>query len=134
MDPPRSSTKLFTAGCTGRDPMALLDLLSTAGVRTVVDVRPQSGEDDFRALLASRGIAYRPLPALSNLFWECDDWRSRYTQFLGQVGELMATKLGGLDAPLCLLGTEPRAADCHRGLIAEFLASRGHEIEHLDAV
>lgn len=133
MDPPRSPTKFFTAGSAGRDPGVLLDLLSAAGVRTVVDVRAQTGEDDFEVRLASRGIDYRPLPALSNVFWECADWRNRYAQFLGRIGDLMTAKLGGLEAPLCLLGTELRAANCHRGLIAEFLASRGHEIEHLDA-
>lgn len=139
--------KLFTVGYSGREPEELLEVLSLAGVRTVIDVRLeaegpvggdaiQEGEGTgkrFQRLLTLRGIGYRPLMALGNIFLECEDWRERYAAFVGRIGDLLSAKLQGLEGPLCLLGGEPRATDCHRFQIAEFLASRGHDIEHLDA-
>ena len=138
--------KVFTIGCAGRKAEEFVQELSKAGVRTVVDVRSFAGDDslepsapqadpesDIRLLLSSRGIGYRLLAALGNIFLECDDWRERYALFLGRIGDLLVTKLEGLDEPLCLLGGEPRAADCHRIIIASFLASRGHQIAHLEA-
>lgn len=137
--------KLFTLGADGRGPEEVVRLLADAGVRTVLDVRlPESlaRQDALRELrqsveimedlLSRQGIAYRPVAGLGNIFLECEDWRSRYETVLSLLGELLTAKLQTLDAPLCLLGTERRAADCHRWQIGDFLAARGHQVEHLD--
>lgn len=137
--------KVFTIGYGGRTPDDLLKRLGDAGVRTVVDVRlrpdrasmgvfvkAKSPDKGIERLLASAGIAYRSLPELGNVFRECDDWRERYAELINCAGHLLVNRLDGLTAPLCLLCAERRVADCHRLQIAEFLAARGDEVEHLD--
>lgn len=137
---------LFTVGYGGRRPDDLAALLLDHGVKTVVDVRLRpdrasvgafakagSPEKGIEGLLARSGIAYRSLPELGNVFRECEDWRDRYRELLERAGELLVRRLGGLAEPLCLLCAERRADECHRALIADFLARSGEpEIRNLE--
>jgi uncharacterized protein (DUF488 family) len=137
--------KLFTIGYGGRKPEDFVQRLADAGVRTVVDVRlrpdrasmgayakAKTPDKGIERLLATRGIRYRSLPELGNVFLEYHDWRTRYATFIQRAGDLLISRLDGLEGPLCLLCAERRVADCHRLQIAEFLIARDHEIEHLD--
>jgi len=137
--------KIFTIGYGGRTPEDFVKRLTAASVCTVVDVRlrperasmgvyvkAKSPEKGIERLLASAGIRYGSLPELGNLFLDYEDWRTRYATFIGLAGELLVTRLDGLQGPLCLLCAERKVAECHRLQIAEYLASIGHEIEHLD--
>jgi uncharacterized protein (DUF488 family) len=140
-----SIMKIFTIGYGGRTPDDLVKRLRDAGVHTVVDVRlrpdrasmgifvkAKSPDKGIERLLATAGIAYRSLPELGNLFRECDDWRERYAALIKCAGHLLVNRLDELTPPLCLLCAERRVADCHRLQIAEFLTTKGAEVEHLD--
>jgi uncharacterized protein (DUF488 family) len=45
---------------------------------------------------------------------------------------MRVSPLDGVPQPFCLLCAEKRVAECHRRLIAEFLASKGNQIEHIE--
>lgn len=60
-----------------------------------------------------------------------DDWRERYRRLLEGSGDLLTERLVGLQGPVCLLCAERRPEDCHRLLIAEWLADRGWTVTHL---
>ncbi len=137
--------KLFTIGYGGQKPDDLIRRLTAAGVRTVADVRlrpdrasmgvymkAKTPDKGIERLFASGGIGYRSLPELGNVFLEYDDWRERYTAFIQCAGHLFVSRLERLEPPVCLLCAERRVAECHRLVIADFLAARGFEIEHLD--
>jgi uncharacterized protein (DUF488 family) len=119
--------------------------MTAAGVRTVADVRlrpdrasmgvyarAKTPDKGIERLFAAAGIGYRSLPELGNVFREYEDWRERYAAFIQCAGHLLVSRLDGLEAPVCLLCAERRVAECHRLSIAEFLAARGFEIEHLE--
>jgi uncharacterized protein (DUF488 family) len=137
--------KVFTIGYGGRKPDDFGRLLTDAGVRTVVDVRlrpdratmgvyakAKTPDKGIEHLLSSHRIGYRSFPELGNIFLDYDDWATRYAQLIRRAGDLLVTRLENLEGPLCLLCAERRVADCHRRQLAEFLASQGHEIKHLD--
>ena len=128
--------KIFTIGYGGRMPDRFVRLLAGAGVRTVVDVRlrpdrasigayVKAGTPDkgIERLLSAAGIRYRSLPALGNVFRDYHDWRARYryAALIARAGDLLVTRLDGLEGPLCLLCAERRVAECHRLQIAEYL-------------
>lgn len=145
--------KFFTIGYGGRTPTALLDLLRTHGVRTVVDVRatPQraylgvfskqkNAASGIEGLLAREGVAYLSLPELGNPLRElgsplhtCADWRERYGQFLRAEAQEHLQQLRSVAAPFALLCAEKKAADCHREPLATFLIEcwGTGEVEHL---
>ena len=137
--------KLFTIGYGGRMPDDLVRRLTAAGVRTIADVRlrpdrasmgvyvkAKTPDKGIERLFTAAGIGYRSLPELGNVFLEYEDWRERYAAFVQCAGHLLVTRLDGLEPPLCLLCAERRVAECHRLMVAEFLAARGAEVEHLE--
>jgi uncharacterized protein (DUF488 family) len=137
--------KLFTIGYGGRMPDELISRLTAAGVRTVADVRlrpdrasmgvyvkAKTPDKGIERLFTAAGIGYRSLPELGNVFLEYEDWRERYATFIRCAGHLLVSRLNGLEPPVCLLCAERRVAECHRLIIAEFLAARGAEVEHLE--
>ena len=126
-------------------PDDLITRLTAAGVRTVADVRlrpdrasmgvyvkAKTPDKGIERLFTAAGIGYRSLPELGNVFLEYEDWRERYAAFVQCAGHLLVTRLDGLEPPLCLLCAERRVAECHRLMVAEFLAARGAEVEHLE--
>jgi hypothetical protein len=130
--------KVYTVGYGGRYLDSFVAQLVAAGVRAVVDVRllpdracmsayvkAKSPDKGTERLLGAAGIG-QCLPGI------CEDWRERYAALIHCAGHLLVARSEQLDGPLCLICAERRFADCHRLQIAELLASRGFEIEHLD--
>jgi len=130
--------QLYTIGYGGRLPGDFVRLLVEHGVCSVADVRLRPDHSSMGAyvkaktpdkgiekLLASAGIAYYSLPELGNAFMDLPDWRERYAALLERAGDLLTARLAGLPQPTCLLCAERRPTDCHRSLIAAYLAARG---------
>jgi uncharacterized protein YeaO (DUF488 family) len=63
---------------------------------------------------------------------EYADWRERYQQYLEKDGELLIEPLQSIPSPFCLLCAEKSPVKCHRFLIAQYLVSKGYEVEHIE--
>jgi uncharacterized protein (DUF488 family) len=138
--------KFFTIGYGGRAPDEFAKLLVAHRVRAVADVRihpdrasmgayvrARTADKGIEKLLSDRGIAYRSILELGNLFRDLDDWRPSYRALFERAGDLLIGRLEDLPEPFCLMCAEKRVADCHRQIIAEFLvATRGWSVEHLE--
>ena len=138
--------KFYTIGYGGRVPAEFASLLVLHGVRSVADVRihpdrasmgayvkAKSADKGIEKLLAERGIDYRSILELGNMFRDHDDWRPSYRALFERAGELLVGRLDELAQPFCLLCAEKRVADCHRLVIAEFLvATKGWSVEHIE--
>jgi uncharacterized protein (DUF488 family) len=135
---------LFTVGYGGRKPEELTALLCSRGVKTVVDtrlrpdraamgvyVKAKSADKGIEKLLREAGVGYASLVELGNLFVDLDDWEPRYRRLLAAAGDLLVERLLALATPICLLCCEKDPAQCHRRLIADFLAHRGWSMEHI---
>ncbi|HOY57604.1 MAG TPA: DUF488 domain-containing protein [Verrucomicrobiota bacterium] len=136
--------RLFTVGYGGRKPEELTALLRSHGVITVVDVRlrpdratlgayakAKTPDKRIEKLMRDAGLAYVSLVELGNLFVDFENWQSLYRELLEAAGPLLIQRLVVLPTPSCLLCCEKDPAQCHRRLIAEYLASRGWTIEHI---
>jgi uncharacterized protein (DUF488 family) len=137
--------KLFTIGYGGARPQVFTERLVLSGVTMVVDVRlrpdrasmgayvkAKTPEKGIERLLQEAGIEYRSLPELGNLFLDYDDWRERYTELLARAGDLLISRLKEIPGSVCLLCAERKPEDCHRALIADYLASKADfQVEHL---
>jgi uncharacterized protein (DUF488 family) len=138
--------KFYTIGYGGRVPGEFAGLLIQHGIRTVADVRirpdrasmgayvkARTAEKGIEKLLAERGIGYRSILELGNLFRDLDDWRSPYRALFERAGNLLVSRLGELPGPFCLLCAEKRVAECHRQVIADFLVeTKGWSVEHIE--
>ena len=138
--------KFFTIGYGGRVPAEFASLLVLHGVRSIADVRihpdrasmgayvkAKSADKGIEKLLADRGIDYRSILELGNMFRDYDDWRPSSRALFERAGELLVGRLGDLAQPFCLMCAEKRVADCHRLVIADFLvATRGWSVEHIE--
>ena len=137
--------KFYTIGYGGRNPQEFLDLLKQRGVKVVVDVRlrpdraywgcyakAESQDKGIQKRLAEYNIEYISLVKLGNPFMECDDWGERYQQLLEKEGDLLIEPLRSIPGPFCLLCAEKSPLKCHRFLIAEYLVSKGYEVEHIE--
>jgi uncharacterized protein (DUF488 family) len=136
----------FTIGYGGRRPEEFVDLLVGHGVRALVDVRirpdrasmgayvrAKSPDKGIEKLLGDRGIAYRPILELGNLFRDLPDWHGSYRVLFERAGDLLVGRLEGLPEPFCLMCAEKRVAECHRLTIADFLVrTRGWAVEHIE--
>ncbi len=138
--------KFYTIGYGGRAPDEFASLLVQHGVRSIADVRihperasmgsyvkARTADKGIEKLLSERGIAYRSILELGNLFRDLDDWRPSYGMLFDRAGDLLVGRLGELPEPFCLLCAEKRVADCHRLVIADFLVTkRGWTVEHIE--
>jgi len=138
--------KFYTIGYGGRAPDEFARLLVEHGVRSIADVRihpdrasmgsyvkARTAEKGIEKLLAERGIAYRSILELGNLFRDLDDWRPAYSILFERAGDLLVGRLGELPEPFCLMCAEKRVADCHRLVIAEFLVkTNGWTVDHIE--
>ena len=137
--------KFYTIGYGGRNPEEFVNLLKQKGITTVVDVRlrpdrasmgsykkAKDANKGIQGLLAQHGILYISLIELGNIFIECKNWQVRYQRLLETSGDLLTERLLRVSSPFCLMCAEKHAADCHRLLIANYLASKGHEVEHIE--
>ena len=139
------SVRIYTIGYGGRKSQEFLDLLKERSIKVVVDVRlrpdrssmgiyvkAKDAAKGIEALLASAGIAYYSLIELGNVFRDLEDWQQRYRQLMDQAGDLLTERLLEVPLPFCLMCAEKRSDQCHRKLIAEYLASNGHQVEHIE--
>lgn len=137
---------VFTIGYGGRGKDDFLALLKSNGVTTIVDIRlrpdrasmgiwvkAKTSDKGIEKWLADSGIGYKSLIELGNLFLECSDWRERYQQLLASSGRLLVERLEGLPEPICLMCAEKRFDECHRQLVAAYLAEhKGAQIHHIE--
>lgn len=138
---------MFTIGHGARTSEELLACLVEAGVGTLVDVRrfpgsrrhPQFNRDVVAATVEAAGIAYVHAEALGGRRsgggerFPCirvAGFRA-YAAWMG--GDEFQTALAeSLALPVpCFMCAETLWWRCHRRLIAELLAARGHEVVHL---
>ena len=140
---------VFTIGHGTRPLDELLACLQQAGVRTLVDVRrfpgsrrnPQFNQPVLADAVARSGIAYRHAEELGGRRsgepgeerFDCvrvPAFRSYAARMASaEWQEALATALAE-PAP-CFMCAETLWTKCHRRLIAELLATRGHDVVHL---
>jgi uncharacterized protein (DUF488 family) len=140
------NARVFTIGHGARSSEELLECLVEADVRTLVDVRrfpgsrrhPQFGRDAVAATVEAAGIAYRHEERLGGRRTGGDRFDCiRVAAFRGYAewmggDEFAAALAESLAQPApCFMCAETLWWQCHRRLIAELLAARGHEVVHL---
>lgn len=91
----------------------------------------KTSEKGIQRLLADAGIGYVSLVELGNVFRHYDDWPERYAVLLAAAGDQLTAALRNVPPPFCLLCSERNVNECHRRLLAEFLAQQGYEVEHI---
>jgi uncharacterized protein (DUF488 family) len=140
---------LFTIGHGTRPAGELIACLREAGVRTLVDVRrfpgsrrnPQFGQAALAATLADAEIGYRHAEELGGRLTG-EPGEERFACIRVGAFRSYAARMGGetwqraladaLFEPVpCFMCAETLWTRCHRRLIAELLAARGHEVVHL---
>jgi len=138
--------RFFTVGYGGRPPQEFVTLLQQHGIRTVVDVRlrpelssmgayirAKRPDKGIEALLTAAGIGYVSMIQLGNVFMDREDWRARYQDLLDRAGHLVIKGLEDIPGPIALLCAEKRVAECHRGLIADWLVKHGDwQVTHIE--
>ena len=129
---------IYTIGFTQKPLQRFIELLQTAQVDAVIDIRLRNvsqlagwaKRDDLAFVLKLVGIAYEHQPALAptaeilDTYRKDHDWSAYVRQFRPLMVQRDAQTLGhGLlsryQAP-CLLCSEATAEQCHRRLVAEF--------------
>lgn len=130
-------TRIYTAGYEGRSVGDLLDTLTAAGIRRLVDVRelplsrkPGFSKSRLQRALEGVGIEYDHVKGLGNpkpyrqLYYSGDieAGAAAYRRHLrtGSNGAL-AELAESLDGPTCLLCFERDPERCHRAIIVESL-------------
>jgi uncharacterized protein (DUF488 family) len=141
--------RVYTIGHGIRPADELIATLEEAGVRTVVDVRriprsrrnPQFNQEAMREPVAAAGIEYRHEVDLGGLR-ENEPGEERFACIRVPAFRSYAARMGTdaweaalartLSAPTpCLMCAETSWLKCHRRMICELLAARGHEVVHL---
>ena len=144
---------LFTVGHSTHPLEALVRLLERHDVRLLADVRtaprsrrtPQFNTEALAEALPAAGIGYEHLPALGG--WRKprpgspnDGWRN--TSFRGYADHMASEEFAAGLERLTALGAERRTAimcaeavwwRCHRRLVADALAIRGWDVQHIGA-
>ncbi|WP_018291836.1 DUF488 family protein [Verrucomicrobium sp. 3C] len=156
MDPKSSSlptpgSLVFTLGHGTRSLDEFVQILKTAGIRLVVDIRtiprsrhnPQFNRETLPAALATEGIDYEHFGALGGLrrpkrnspngAWRNPSFRGfadymQTPEFASAVAHLEETSRR---TPLVLLCAETVPWRCHRSLIADALVVRRLPVHHL---
>jgi uncharacterized protein (DUF488 family) len=137
--------KIFTIGYGGRCKEEFLSLLKSNGINAVVDIRlrpdksimgfyakAKTSDKGIEGWLSEACIEYKSLIELGNIFLDYPDWQQRYEKLLNSCGELLVERLINIPGPICLLCAERKVEECHRKLVAEFLAKQyGAEVYHL---
>lgn len=142
----------YTIGHSTRAIEELIDLLSSNGVRCLVDVRrypgsrrhPQFNRDALARSLETAGIGYRHEPALGGRRGTADErspntgWRN--ASFRAYADHLAHREfLAALDAvvdqarerAVALMCSEAVPWRCHRQLISDVLVARGYTVAHI---
>lgn len=142
---------LCTIGFTKKSLRSFVDLLKSANVTKVVDIRLRNTsqlagfakKDDLEFVLDLCGIAYEHVPELAptdellDEYHKTKDWEhyeKGYRALLQQRDPLpyLGHASGG-HAKICLLCTEDKPDKCHRRLVAEYFKEhvRGVVVKHL---
>lgn len=132
--------KLFTIGFTHKPAETFFGLLTDAGVKRVVDIRLNNvsqlagftKRDDLAYFLdAVAGISYAHVPLLAPTQDLIDDYRKNgigYDAFAARFRKQLKSRKveTSPEAKLrngdCLLCSEVDAAECHRSVVASYLA------------
>ena len=141
--------QVYTVGHGTRAADELVRVLADAGVTTLVDVRrfpgsrrhPQFDRTCLAATLAAAGIAYRHAVELGGRLSD-EPGEERFACIRTAAFRSYAARMGtrewqhALSAALaepspCFMCAETLWWRCHRRLISELLAARGHEVLHL---
>ena len=144
--------RVATIGHGARTLDNFLATLAAGGIGRVVDVRrfpasrrhPHFGQDALAASLAQAGVAYAWLPTLGgrrsrgpqpspNPAWQVQAFRNYADymdtpEFAAGFEALIELSRERTSAVMC---AETHPSQCHRRLIADKLASLGHEVVHL---
>ena len=150
---PQEAPTLYTVGHSNRSTQDLMDLLVSAGIRTLVDVRrvprsgrhPQFNEPQLRVVMNNAGIAYHwagrqlgghrdarsdsPHTALQGPIRGYADHMDT-DAFEKAAAQLVSLASHGPTAIMCAERDPDR---CHRSLIADYLTLRGVSVLHLFA-
>ncbi|MHC1728998.1 MAG: DUF488 family protein [Syntrophobacteraceae bacterium] len=139
--------KLFTMGTTKKSAESFFTLLSSAGVRTVIDIRLNNTSqlagftkrDDLRFFLkAICGIDYLHMPdcaptkeILDEYRQKGSEWATYERKFLRLISDRRIEKsVPGVSAHNgCLLCSEETPDHCHRRLVAEYLLDKWGDME-----
>ncbi|MHC4738174.1 MAG: DUF488 domain-containing protein [Planctomycetota bacterium] len=139
-------TRIFTIGYAGKNAREFFTILKQAGIRKVIDVRLYNTsqlagftkKQDIEYLLqAIVGADYVHLPVMAPTKQLLNDykkglisWQQYETQFKGLISQRQIEKhLTGQDMDMsCLLCSEAKADNCHRRLVAEYLAEHRQNV------
>lgn len=149
----RQETVIYTAGHSNRPVEELLELLQSAKISGLIDVRrfpssrrhPQFNQGNLRGHVTQAGISYSwegetfgghrsasastsPHHGLESLTFR------RYAEHMASPAfQAAATVLTvrARNEPLALMCAEAHPANCHRSMIADYLSSRGVTVIHL---
>ena len=137
--------ELYTIGYGGRNPEKFVTLLKEKGVHAIVDVRlrpdkasmgtyvkSKDSNKGIQSLLTKAGIQYFSFVELGNPFMDLEDWAERYRCLMDKTGDLLIERLSQVPSPFCLMCAEKRASNCHRLIIAEYLVTKGYQVEHIE--
>jgi uncharacterized protein (DUF488 family) len=146
-----AQTLIFTIGHSNHSIAEFIALLQSHGIKRLVDVRtipksrhnPQFNRDALAASVRRAHIAYTHLPKLGglrharldsvNTGWNNSSFRGfadymqtpEFSAALARLEKLASTKLCAI---MCAEAVPWR---CHRSLIADALAVRGHAVRHI---
>jgi uncharacterized protein (DUF488 family) len=141
--------QVFTIGHGTRPVDELVDCLRGVGVGTLVDIRrfpgsrrnPQFNKEALAGTLAGAGVAYRHAVELGGRrSGEPGEERFRcmgtaaFRSYAARMGasEWQEALAQALDDPApCLMCAETVPWRCHRLLVSDLLAARGHQVVHL---
>jgi uncharacterized protein (DUF488 family) len=141
--------KVWTIGHGTRPAEELLEMLRTAGVRTLVDVRrvprsrwnPQYNVRAIQETVTAAGLRYRHAQALGGLLSD-EPGEERFSCIKTAAFRSYAARMGtpAWQEELASVLAEPAPGlmcaetawqRCHRRMISELLVARGHEVLHL---
>jgi uncharacterized protein (DUF488 family) len=143
--------QLWTVGHSNQTLRAFLTTLVSHEIALIADVRrfpasrrhPHFAKDALAASLHERGIGYEHFPELGGRRSARKDspntaWQN--TSFRGYADYMETREFGDAIARLLARAAETHTAimcaellwwQCHRGLIADYLKARGHDVVHL---
>ena len=150
---PLPTPRIYSVGHSTRAFDELVELLASAGVRQLADVRsfpgsrrhPHFARSHLEAAVPATGIAYRWMPGLGgrrrlgpgpspNTAWRVAGFRA-YADYMA-TAEFRAAREDleswARAAPTAFMCAEARYLMCHRQLLADALVARGWEVVHLE--
>lgn len=145
---------LYTVGHSNRSAEELIALLKNVGVTTLVDVRaqpasarhPQFAMEALRQALEREGMIYhwagrhlgglrQTRPASPHIALKSEGFRGFADHMETEAFQRGASQLInlGMKTPAAFMCAEKLPAQCHRSLIADYLALKGADVVHLIA-